>query len=75
MPWMPCCDPKLADIHICLTQVQQALRQGYEDDIDPPLSALAQYIRDDLTNDGYKHMMAVGVLLRISHLILRACMS
>ncbi|KAK9837046.1 hypothetical protein WJX74_004325 [Apatococcus lobatus] len=41
-------------------QVKQSLQQGYEDDVDPPLSALAQYIKDDLTHEGYKHMMAVG---------------
>ncbi|KAK9859316.1 hypothetical protein WJX84_005853 [Apatococcus fuscideae] len=41
-------------------QVKDALRQGYEDDVDPPLSALAQYIKDELSNEGYKHMMAVG---------------
>lgn len=48
-------------------QVKQALHQGYEDDVDPPLSALAQHIKDDLTHEGYKHMMAVGELQLVEH--------
>ncbi|KAK9818876.1 hypothetical protein WJX74_006066 [Apatococcus lobatus] len=43
-------------------QVQDALRQAYDEDVDPPLSPMAQYIKDTLSNEGYKHMMAVGSL-------------
>ncbi len=45
---------------VLFTQVKQALHHGYDDDVNPPLSALAQYIKDELTHEGYKHMMAVG---------------
>lgn len=41
-------------------QVKDALKQGYEEDLDPPLGPLAQYIKDEVSNEGYKHMMAVG---------------
>ena len=75
MPCMLCCEPMLTEFYNGGTQVKQALRQGYEDDVDPPLSALAQYIKDNLTNDGYKHMMAVGGSHRIAHSIWRAYMS
>ncbi len=53
-------NPFSGQILLCLVQVKAALQQGYEDDVDPPLSKLAQYIKDELTHEGYKHMMAVG---------------
>ena len=60
------CDPDIASEQgFDLWQVKDALRQGYEDDVDPPLSALAQYIKDELSNEGYKHMMAVGESIEV----------
>ena len=28
--------------------------------MDPPLSAAAQYMRQDMTREGYRHLLAVG---------------
>ena len=52
--------------------MKAALQQGYEDDVDPPLSELAQYIKDELTHEGYKHMMAVGESQSVNSLLLLA---
>ena len=41
-------------------QVKDALQKGYEEDLDPPLGPLAQYIKEEVSDEGYKHMMAVG---------------
>ena len=53
-------DEMLIALVCTCVQVKEALREGYEEDVDPPLSSLAQYIKDELSNEGYKHMMAVG---------------
>lgn len=42
-------------------QIKERIREQAKIDVDPPLSAAAQYMRQDMTREGYRHLLAVGV--------------
>lgn len=44
-------------------QIKERIREQAKIDVDPPLSAAAQYMRQDMTREGYRHLLAVGVPL------------
>lgn len=41
-------------------QIKERIRSQAAIDVDPPLSAAAQYMRQDMTREGYRHLLAVG---------------
>jgi hypothetical protein len=41
-------------------QIKQRLQEGYKVDVDPPLSDGARYMREDMSLQGYRHLLAVG---------------
>ena len=41
-------------------QIKERIRSQAVIDVDPPLSAAAQYMRQDMTREGYRHLLAVG---------------
>ncbi|KAK9830964.1 hypothetical protein WJX81_003304 [Elliptochloris bilobata] len=43
-------------------EIKERIRSQAAVDVDPPLSAAAQYMRQDMTRDGYRHLLAVGSL-------------
>ena len=43
-------------------QIKERIREQAKIDVDPPLSAAAQYMRQEMTREGYRHLLAVGVL-------------
>ena len=47
-----CCKP---------LQIKERLQEGYKVDVDPPLSDSARYMREDMSLQGYRHLLAVGV--------------
>ena len=42
------------------SQIKERIRSQAAVDVDPPLSAAAQYMRQDMTREGYRHLLAVG---------------
>lgn len=38
------------------------VRQQAAHDVDPPLSETASYIKNEMTKEGYRHLLAVGAL-------------
>ena len=38
------------------------VRQQAAHDVDPPLSETAAYIKNEMTTEGYRHLLAVGAL-------------
>ena len=45
-----------------MLQVKEALEQQYNQDKRPPLSEAAAYIQNNMTLDGYRHLIALGEL-------------
>ena len=43
-----------------MLQIKERIRSQAAIDVDPPLSAAAQYMRQDMTCEGYRHLLAVG---------------
>lgn len=41
-------------------QIKQRLQEGYKVDVDPPLSDGARYMREDMSLQGYRHLLAVA---------------
>jgi hypothetical protein len=41
-------------------QIKERLQEGYKVDVDPPLSDSARYMREDMSLQGYRHLLAVG---------------
>jgi len=49
-----------------LTQIKEALRSQAAHDVAPTeLSHAARYIQDDLSHEGYRHLLAVSALLTL----------
>ncbi|GIL58890.1 hypothetical protein Vafri_13704 [Volvox africanus] len=45
-----------------VAQMVETIRQWAARDVDPPLSPAAVYIRDEMSLEGYRHLLAVGSL-------------
>ena len=45
-------------------QLRDALEQQSSHDVDPPLSPAAQYMQEEMSLEGYRHLLAVGVCTR-----------
>ena len=43
-----------------MLQIKERIRSQAAVDVDPPLLAAAQYMRQDMTREGYRHLLAVG---------------
>ncbi len=41
-------------------QIKERIRSQAAVDVDPPLAAAAQYMRQEMTREGYRHLLAVG---------------
>jgi hypothetical protein len=67
-------DWELAQIDVAALQqldVKQALIDRCAEDLDPPLSAESRYIREEMSEAGYRHLLAIGSfegLVESSHL-------
>lgn len=44
-------------------QLKDMVRQQAAHDVDPPLSEAASYIKNDMSKEGYRHLLAVGMPL------------
>ncbi len=49
-------------------QLKEMVRQQAAHDVDPPLSEAAAYIKNEMSKEGYRHLLAVG---KSSHTCLR----
>ena len=45
-------------------QIKDTIRQLAAEDVDPPVSEPARYLRSDLTRNGYRHLLAISELLK-----------
>lgn len=43
-----------------LTQLKEMVRQQAAHDVDPPLGETASYIKNEMSKEGYRHLLAVG---------------
>nr|WP_017317372.1 iron-containing redox enzyme family protein [Mastigocladopsis repens] len=58
-----CQEWELAQIDVAALQqldVKQALIERCADDLDPPLSQDSRYIREEMSEAGYRHLLAIG---------------
>lgn len=53
--WMP-----LKATSFTLLQIKERLREAYKADVDPPLSDAARYMQQNMSLQGYRHLLAVG---------------
>ena len=44
-------------------QLKDMVRQQAAHDVDPPLSETATYIKNEMSKEGYRHLLAVGTIL------------
>ncbi|MBD2503407.1 iron-containing redox enzyme family protein [Anabaena azotica] len=54
---------ELAQVNVAALQkldVKQALIDRAKADLDPPLSAASRYIREEMSETGYRHLLAIG---------------
>lgn len=54
---------ELAQVDVAALQkldVKQALNDRANADLDPPLSAASRYIREEMSEAGYRHLLAIG---------------
>jgi hypothetical protein len=49
------------DVYKAMTpdQLKEALRQRYTEDVNPPVSEPARYMREEMTREGYRHLLAM----------------
>lgn len=54
---------KLAPCQACgyPVQLKDMVRQRAAHDVDPPLSEAASYIKNEMSKEGYRHLLAVGM--------------
>ena len=58
---MPICFVKHgADHCIVFVQLKETVRQQAAYDVDPPLGETASYIKNNMSKEGYRHLLAVG---------------
>ena len=43
-------------------QIKEALSRQMKHDVDPPVSATARYMREEMCLESYRHLLAVGAL-------------
>lgn len=43
-----------------LAQLKEMVRQQAAHDVDPPLGETASYIKNEMSKEGYRHLLAVG---------------
>jgi len=43
-------------------QIKEALSRQMKHDVDPPVSAAARYMREEMCLESYRHLLAVGAL-------------
>lgn len=48
----------------CPVQLKDMVRQQAAHDVDPPLSETASYIKNEMSKEGYRHLLAVGMILQ-----------
>lgn len=41
-------------------QLKEMVRQRAAHDVDPPLGDTASYIKNEMSQEGYRHLLAVG---------------
>ena len=46
-------------------QIKDTIRQRSAVDVDPPISDTAQYMRNDMTRHGYRHLLAISEFLNV----------
>lgn len=53
------------------------VRQQAAHDVDPPLGQTASYIKNEMTTEGYRHLLAVGgfatTIHQLCHILLQLC--
>lgn len=47
-------------------QLKDMVRQQAAHDVDPPLSEAASYIKNEMSKEGYRHLLAVGMVLPVT---------
>ncbi|KAK9820462.1 hypothetical protein WJX72_010607 [[Myrmecia] bisecta] len=45
---------------LCPDEIKEALRRQAAEDVDPPLSEGAAYMQNEMTREGYRHLLAVA---------------
>ena len=48
---------------VATVQLKDMVRQQAAHDVDPPLSEAASYIKNEMSKEGYRHLLAVGMFL------------
>ena len=47
---------------VCPAQLKDMVRKQAAYDVDPPLSETASYIKNEMSKEGYRHLLAVGTV-------------
>ena len=54
-------------------QLHDMVRQQAAHDVDPPLGQTASYIKNEMTTEGYRHLLAVGGFAVTPHHLVMPC--
>ncbi len=56
------CPMTVCELGTCGVQLKDMVTQQAAHDVDPPLSETASYIKNEMSKEGYRHLLAVGKL-------------